>query len=117
MAVIGKTNQSFDSFIKQATELYGRKPDLVKVHDKVHTVAIVSGGAEKLIKEAADAGADTFITGRVDEPVWDAAHEYGVSFLGFGHYATETIGPKLLAQEIEKDLGIAAEFIRTDNPF
>jgi dinuclear metal center YbgI/SA1388 family protein len=117
MGVLGDAHMPFDDFKKQVERYYDRSASAVKVHDKVNKVAIVSGGADKAIKDAALAGADCFITGRVDEPVWADAHEYGISFLGLGHYATETVGPKALASVIEQHFKISAIFIETDNPF
>lgn len=118
IGVIGSCNPiAFDQLQKIAERYYGRSAESVNIKDPISTVAIVSGGADKFIIDAAQAGADCFITGRVDEPVWDHAHEYGISFLGFGHYSTETVGPQALAGHIQKALGIPSLFIRTDNPF
>ncbi len=108
---------SFDVFKQKVEQYYHRSAQSVKVRDPISTVAIISGGADRFIIDAAEAGVDCFITGRVDEPVWDNAHEYGISFLGLGHYGTETVGPQALAGYIQKALGIPCEFIKTDNPF
>ena len=108
---------SFDAFKIKVEEYYGRPAQFVKVKDQVSKVAIISGGADKFIMQAAEVGADCFITGRVDEQVWDDAHDYGVSFLGLGHYGTETIGVKELAKVLEEQFKIPAEFIQTNNPF
>lgn len=107
----------FNVFKKKVEDYYGRPATSVKVKDSISSVAIVSGGAEKSITAAAHANADCFITGRVDEPVWDSAHEEGISFLGLGHYATETVGPKALAEHIQEIFTISCTFIKTDNPF
>lgn len=118
IGVISEVNNlPFEQFKQQVETYYGRPSAHVKVHDTVAKVAIISGGADKFIKDAADAGADCFITGRVDEKVWDDAHEYGVSFLGLGHYGTETVGPKALAENVAQHFGIPATFIKTENPF
>ena len=55
---------------------------------EVESAAIVSGGAHRLIEEAASSGVDCFVTGSFDEPVWDIAFERGIHFLALGHYAT-----------------------------
>jgi dinuclear metal center YbgI/SA1388 family protein len=108
---------SFEDFTKKVEQYYGNRAAAVKVKDIVSKVAIISGGADKFIKAAAQAGADCFITGRFDEPVWDDAHDENISFLGLGHYATEVVGPKALAQHLQAHFGIPCEFIKTDNPF
>lgn len=89
----------------------------MKVKDPISSVAIISGGADRFIVAAARAGADCFITGRVDEPVWDQAHEENISFLGLGHYTTEIIGPQALAIHLQEQLNIPCTFIKTRNPF
>lgn len=110
-------NHSFDEFQKKVEKYYGRSAAVVKVHDHVHKVAIISGAGDKCIQDVAVLGADCLITGRVDEAVWQDAHEYGVSFLGLGHYGTEVVGVKALAEHLRNHFSIPVEFIKTDNPF
>jgi len=118
IGVIGQINPiSFEEFQEHVEKYYQRSAAHVKVNDMVETVAIISGGADKYIKQAKEHEADCFITGRFDEPVWDDAHEYGVSFLGLGHYGTETVGPRALARILEKQFQIPVQFIKTNNPF
>lgn len=118
IGVIGSQSATtFDAFKEKVEQYYGRSAQAVKVKEHIKRIAIISGGADKSVREAAQAGADCFITGRVDEPVWDDAHEQGISFLGLGHYATETVGPKALGEYIKQALGIPSVFIKTENPF
>lgn len=108
---------SFDTFKKTVENYYGRPANAVKVKDTIKKVAIISGAADGFITDAAAIGADCFITGRHDEKVWDNAHELDISFLGLGHYGTETVGPKALAHHIEQKFNIPCTFIKTENPF
>lgn len=118
IGVIGSCDpQPFEIFKRKVENYYGRPATSVKVRDVISSVAIVSGGAERLIVAAARTQVDCFITGRVDEPVWDSAHEENISFLGLGHYATETVGPKAIAAHLQEKLTIACTFIQTENPF
>lgn len=118
IGVIGSIQSiSFNDFKKKAEHYYGNTAISVNIKDPINTVAIVSGGGERFLTAASLAKADCLITGRVDEPVWDNAHESEISFLGLGHYATETVGPKALAEHIQEKLGVASSFIKTDNPF
>ncbi len=107
----------FEVFKQKVEHYYGATAAFVKVKDTIRSVAIVSGGADRFVADAAQAGADCFITGRFDEPVWDAAHEEHISFLGLGHYATETVGVKALAEKLQEKFNIPCTFIKTDNPF
>ena len=107
----------FVEFKKNIEEYYGREAASVKVKDTIASVAIVSGAGEKSIKDAARTGADCFISGRVDEPVWDSAHEEHISFLGLGHYATETVGPQALATYIQGTFALRSYFYQNRKPF
>lgn len=107
----------FQTFQKHVENYYGCKAQAVEIKKTIKRVAIVSGAGEKSLTAAARAGADCLITGRTDEPVWDEAHEEEISFLALGHYKTETVGPKALAQHLEESLNIPCCFIETNNPF
>jgi len=107
----------FDAFTKKVEQYYGNKANAVSVKKTISSVGIVSGGAHKSLDDAVKAGVDCFITGTVDEPVWDTAHEKQISFLSLGHYCTETVGPKALADYMQKTMQVSATFIKTENPF
>lgn len=118
IGVIGSIEpKSFETFKNTIESYYNHPAQAVCVKDPVTRVAIVSGAGEKCIKAAQEAGADCLITGRVDEPVWDEAHEEGISFLGLGHYATEVVGVKALAEHLQEAYHIPCTFIKTENPF
>ncbi|MBI3236652.1 MAG: Nif3-like dinuclear metal center hexameric protein [Chlamydiales bacterium] len=84
---------------------------------EVSCAALLSGGAHKMILEAADKGLDCYITGSFDEPIWDIAHERGIHFFALGHYSTETVGVKALCIYLQELLNIECEFIDLPNPF
>jgi dinuclear metal center YbgI/SA1388 family protein len=107
----------FETVQQRVEKYYGRPASAVKVKDPIASVAIVSGAGERFLVAAAQAQADCLITGRVDEPVWDSAHEEGISFLSLGHYATETVGPKALAAHLKQIFAVQCMFIETKNPF
>lgn len=118
IGVIGSVSPtSFQDFKANVERYYGRAAQAVRVKNIVTKVAILSGKADRCLKDAAAAGADCFITGTHDEPVWDHAHEEGISFLSLGHYTTEMVGPKALAEHLQTTFAIPCEFIKTQNPF
>lgn len=84
---------------------------------KVTTLALISGGAHKNIKEAIQEGVDVFITGSFDEPVWHQAFEEKINFLALGHSATERVGPRALSSHLTDQLGIPCSFLDILNPF
>lgn len=63
-------------------------------------IGVVTGGAGADLRQAAQGGLDTFVTG--EGPHWTAAlaEELGVNVLYAGHYATETFGVKALAAHL-----------------
>lgn len=85
--------------------------------EEVNTIALVSGGAHKVISEAISEGVDAYLTGTTDEPIWHLAKEGKINFYSLGHAATERIGPKALGDHLQKQFQIEHEFIDTDNPF
>ena len=77
-------------------------------------IGVVTGGAGGELKQAADAGVDTFITGEGPHWTYALAEELGVNVLYAGHYATETFGVKALTAALAKKFRVPWEFL--DHP-
>lgn len=77
----------------------------------ISTVAIISGGATREIIQAIDEKIDLYITGDVSHEVYHTCLECGINMISAGHYFTETFGPKLLAEKLNKDTSIETVFI------
>jgi dinuclear metal center YbgI/SA1388 family protein len=77
-------------------------------------IGVVTGGAGSGLKQAAEEGVDTFVTG--EGPHWTSAlaEELGLNVFYGGHYATETFGVKALAAELSKTFGVPWTFL--DHP-
>lgn len=80
-------------------------------------VALISGGAHKAINLAIEAGADAFITGSFDEPLWHIAKEEKIHFFALGHSSTEKIGPRALGEHLAQQFNYKHHFLNSDNPF
>lgn len=82
--------------------------------ERVQRVGIVTGAGGSLIPQAAAAGLDTFITG--EGPHWSFfdAEELGVNVFYAGHYATETVGVKALAEHVSRTFSLPWVFL--DHP-
>lgn len=107
-----------EEFLELASAYYRHKATFcLGGNSTVKSVAIVSGGAWKLLPEAIKEGVDLFITGSFDEPAWYLAEEGRINFAAFGHHATERVGPKALAALLVKEHAIDAEFLESHNPF
>jgi dinuclear metal center YbgI/SA1388 family protein len=84
--------------------------------DPVRTVAIVSGGAASSLQEAADLGADAFITGEPSEPAMADSRERGITFVAGGHYATETFGVRALGDLLAREFNLEHRYVDVPNP-
>lgn len=78
--------------------------------ESCRTVGIITGGAGNRIGQAAAAGLDTYITGEGAHHTHFDAMEFGVNAIYAGHYATETVGVKALAEHLSMKYGIPWEF-------
>ncbi len=77
-------------------------------------IGVVTGGAGNKLKQAADEGVDTFITGEGAHWTYGVAEELGLNVFYAGHYATETSGVKALAAQLSKKFKVPWSFI--DHP-
>ena len=90
------------------------------VHDAgiggVSTLAWCTGGGQGYIEQAAQAGAELFITGEVSEQTIHLSRELGIHFIAAGHHATERYGVKALGEFIASKFDVDVQFIDIDNP-
>jgi len=82
----------------------------------VQSVVWCTGAGQGYIDQAADAGADVYVTGEVSEQTVHVARERGIAFIAAGHHATERYGVQAVGEAVAGALGIRHEFIDIDNP-
>lgn len=70
-----------------------------------------AGASSETLREAAALGIDTLIVGEGPHHTAVAAPEAGVVIVYAGHYATETLGVRALAKEVESVFGIPGTFV------
>src|SRR5438309_1109362 len=100
---------------KRLNELLGSTPRLMAFGPaRTGRVGIVTGGAGSLIGQAAAAGLDTYITGEGAHHTYFDAEELGLNVFYAGHYATETVGVKALAEHVHRRFGLPWVFL--DHP-
>ncbi|MEW6620066.1 MAG: Nif3-like dinuclear metal center hexameric protein [bacterium] len=78
---------------------------------KIKTIAIVSGGGSDMVKEAIEKEVDLFITGESKLFTYHLARESKINIIFAGHYATETLGVKALAEVLAQKFQIECPFI------
>ncbi|MGR2737667.1 Nif3-like dinuclear metal center hexameric protein [Billgrantia sp. Q4P2] len=99
-------------------ERLGREPLLVEAPGarEVRRVAWCTGGAQDMITQAWEAGAEAFISGEISERTTHLARELGIHYLAAGHHATERYGVQALGAWLEREYGVEHRFVDIDNP-
>lgn len=91
-----------DDFLEKIQNLYKNKPTIYRFGpNKIKKIGIVSGGASGSVVDAVKEGIDLFISGEVNEHIYQYAKEEGIHFVKAGHYATERLGIKALGEHIK----------------
>jgi dinuclear metal center YbgI/SA1388 family protein len=83
---------------------------------EIRNIAICSGGAQRHVLDAVEAGVDVYITGEVSEHVLHQAREEKIHFIAAGHHATERLGIKALGEHVGEKFGLNVQFIDVPNP-
>jgi len=108
---------SVDEFAERVREQLGSEPVVfANGPDRIERAAVITGGAARYLTDAARDGYDLFLTGEPAEPSLHLARELGIHFVAAGHYATERIGIKALAERLAEQFDLEWEFIDLPNP-
>lgn len=112
--VSGLTIEEFAEVIERAL---GRKPIVVAGGPELlHSVGIITGGAQGELGQAIAQGLDAYVTGEASEMNCHQAREEGIHFIAAGHHATERGGPKALGEHLATQFGLKVDFLDLDNP-
>jgi dinuclear metal center YbgI/SA1388 family protein len=89
------------ALVERLRRATGPKPLLIPAGPAIcRRIGVVSGGAGAELKQAAQEGVDTYVTGEGPHWTYALAEELHVNVLYGGHYATETFGVKALAAQL-----------------
>jgi dinuclear metal center YbgI/SA1388 family protein len=77
----------------------------------VKTAGIISGGGGDEAEQAIEQRLDLYITGEISHEVYHMALENGITVIAGGHYRTETIGVRRIAEKLSGETGIETLFI------
>lgn len=103
--------------LARCERVYGQPPLAFPAGpERVATLGIVSGGAQKELWSAIGDGLDAYLTGEASEWVMNVAREAGIHYLAAGHYATERLGIRALGEHVAERFGIEVEFVDLPNP-
>ena len=111
----GHLIMSRDTLVVRLTELLDSRVHLIAGGPETTTrVGVITGAAGGRIEAAVAAGLDTFISGEGMHHTTFDALELGINVLYAGHYATETVGVKALAEHVAGRFGL--DWVFHDHP-
>lgn len=112
-----KTPQTLAQLCADLQQKLSRTPVAIGTENrKIERIVWCTGGAQGFFQEAAEVGADAYITGEISEAQFHLANETGVVFIGAGHHATERYGIQALGAAIAQEFGIETVFFDEQNP-
>ncbi len=115
IGVAGTLEITRDELVARIREQLAVDPHVIATGpEQTHRVGVITGAAGDMIRQARDAGVDTYLTGEGAHYTYFDAEEWGLNVIYAGHYATETVGVKALAAHLEQKFGLPWEFI--DHP-
>src|SRR6478735_2756611 len=111
IGVHGVLERDREELVQELTRKLGHPVRLIGGGpQRTKRVALITGGAGSSVLEAVARGCDTFITGEGAHHTWFDAMEGGVNLIYAGHWATETLGVKALAEKLAARFGVPWEF-------
>jgi dinuclear metal center YbgI/SA1388 family protein len=113
----GRVSTTLEDFLARVRERIAPEPRVfAEGPAELSRVAIVSGGGQRYLPDAAAAGYDLYLTGEPAEPSLQLARELGITFVAAGHYATERLGVQALTARLAERFGLEWEFVELPNP-
>ncbi len=102
----------YDDFVGNVADTVDNEPVTLDFGpDEVERVAVLTGAGGGQVAEAAETGADVYITGEPKHRAHHDAREHGMNVIFGGHYHTETFGVRSLRREIDASFYIDAFYI------
>ncbi len=115
LGVVAETDLPRAEFAARVQSVLNVTPHVIAAGpETVRRVGIVTGGGGGFIAEAAALGLDTLLTGEGAHHTYFDAEERGLNVLYAGHYATETVGVRALADHLSARFGLETFYI--DHP-
>jgi len=102
----------FDDFVYELSETLDNKPDVLDFGpDEVRDVAVLTGAGGGRVAEAAETGADVYVTGEPKHRAHHDAREHDLNVVFGGHYHTETFGVRALRRKVDSSFDVDAIYI------
>ncbi|MEJ2721531.1 MAG: Nif3-like dinuclear metal center hexameric protein [bacterium] len=103
---------SRQSFVARVEKALRTKTDTLAFGPaNIKRVGIVSGAASEFAAEARDLGCQAFLTGETSHIAYHVAKEARINVVYAGHYATEAVGVKALADHLRRRFTLECRFV------
>ncbi|UCG76769.1 MAG: Nif3-like dinuclear metal center hexameric protein [Gemmatimonadota bacterium] len=103
---------SLEALAERLVAVCGSEPHVIPGGPgHVRRLGIVTGGGASLISQAHEQGLDTFVTGEGAHHHYHEAMELGLNVIFAGHYATETLGVRALAEHLAGAFDLESVFL------
>jgi dinuclear metal center YbgI/SA1388 family protein len=111
--VVGRHDRAFAQLCERMRDALGEPIEAWENTPTCKRVAIATGGAGNttMVEAARQHGADTYVTGEGSMYTKLYARERGINLIFGSHWATETLGVKALASQLEERFGLPWVFI------
>jgi dinuclear metal center YbgI/SA1388 family protein len=104
-----------DALVRHLESVLGLSPGTARLipggPSAVGRVGVITGAGGSLVGAARSGGIDTLVSGEGTHPSYIDAMESGINLIYAGHYATETVGVKALAEHLAVRFGLPWEFV------
>jgi dinuclear metal center YbgI/SA1388 family protein len=115
VGVLGRAGIALDVLIDRLSSRLCVTPHVIPAGPPTaRRIGVVTGGGGSYLRQAADAGADTYVSGEGSHHTHFDAEEWGLNLIYAGHYATETVGVRALGQRVQDTFDLPWDFI--DHP-
>lgn len=112
LGVWGELDMTREALAEQIGTVLGEPPMIIACGpERVKRVGILTGAGGSMIADAHAAGLDTLVTGEGAHHSYFDAEELGVNVYYGGHYLTETVGVKALAEHIAERFQLPWSFV------
>ncbi|WP_311063748.1 Nif3-like dinuclear metal center hexameric protein [Halomonas sp. DWK9] len=110
--------QTLSELAEQIGHTLMRTPLVIEAphREPIERIAWCTGGAQDMIVEAYEAGAQVFVSGEISERTTHLAREMGIHYIAAGHHATERYGVQALGEWLASEFGVEHRFVDIDNP-
>lgn len=110
--------QTLQVLAEQIAQTLQREPLVIEAPGVagIERIAWCTGGAQDMITDAFEAGAQVFVSGEISERTTHLAREMGIHYIAAGHHATERYGIQAMGEWLADEYGVEHRFVDIDNP-